>query len=149
MFHNVYRPVSVALIVVAALHGVSCASAAQARRQDLLEVAQLGLAEIESMRGPVIIVAGPQVTSEERSTLSQLRSVITPGQVPESDRYRIPDGYFVLQQLSVRGTRASLVGIAGPWFKNHPDSCGSTIDVSMRKAADGVWRVASKSATQC
>jgi hypothetical protein len=149
VFHNVCRPASLALTVVVALHGASCASTIQVRRQELLEVAKLGLAQVERARAPVVIVAGPHVTSEAVFTLKQLRNVITPGQVPETDRYRIPEGYFVLQQLSLRGAGASFVGTAGPSFKNHPDSCGSTIDVSMQKGADGVWRVASTSVTQC
>jgi hypothetical protein len=150
VFRHVSRPASLALTAAVALYGAACASAAtRARREELLDVAKLGLAQIERARAPVIIVIGPHVTAEALSTLKQLRKVITPGQVPETERYRIPEGYFVLQQLSLRGAGASFVGTAGPSFRNHPDSCGSTIDVAMQRGPDGAWRVASVSVTQC
>lgn len=138
---------SLTLALVAVAHLAGCASAVAARRQELVEVAKLGLAEVEGIRGELIIVAGPHVTEEAVAALRQLRTIILPSQVPKSARYALPEGYFVLQQLSLRGAGASLVGTVGPRF--HTDRCGSTTDVSMRHGSDGVWRVASTTVTQC
>ena len=128
--------------MVAAILLSGCASASRhAQRANLLAVCELGLAQVESGRGRLILVAGPHVPEEVASALSTFRTVIPPEQIPASDQYVIPQGYFVMQQVSIRGAQASFVGTAGPHFKHHDLSCGYTYDINLVRGADGVWRI--------
>jgi hypothetical protein len=97
------------------------------------------------------------VVSEEAawdsSPLCRLRRCISPGEVPVSDDFTLPEGYFALKEFRVEGRSAVFSGRIGPVPRRKPgfllDACGTGIEIHLFRRDDGKWEVGQTVIQQC
>jgi hypothetical protein len=126
------------------LLAVACASSGGAdRRADLKAVLSLGLQEVE--HGTRVVVAVPgSLDPSVAAAVSALRRVVRRADVPGSEEYDLPTGYFVLERVRIAGDTAIFAGRLGPVARQRPglmiDACGTGFRISMARR-EGRWFV--------
>jgi len=119
-----------------------CDDAASCKRaHELVEIATYSLKLIERI-GPVTTFVVPaNLDAQMRNALANLRPVIAVENMPSSEDYIQPKGYFLVQTFSMDETDAAFEGKLGPVLKpglpGYEDNCG-TIFIIPFEAEDKV-----------
>jgi hypothetical protein len=103
--------------------GASCGTAQTTRRVDYLGAARAGIARVEQMSRTrsVVLVVPERIDSASRSVLCELRRCVRPAEVPATDLYLLPEGYFVIKEFRVNGNEGVLAGVLGPGLRPRMD----------------------------
>jgi hypothetical protein len=135
---------AVASLAASMVLAVACASSGGAGwRADLEAVLSLGLQEVE--HGTAVIVAIPaSLDPSVVAAVSKLRRVVRRADVPRSEEYELPTGYFALEMVRIAGETAIFAGRLGPVPRQRPglmiDACGTGFRISMERRG-GRWFV--------
>ena len=116
---------------------------AQSRQSDLQSILSLGLGEVEHGM-PVVLVLSESLDAATRAAASSLRSTVPRTDIPVSAEYKLPGGFFLLDQVQVSGDAGLFVGRLGPVPRQRPgiltDACGTGYRISMTRHA-GQWTI--------
>jgi hypothetical protein len=133
------------LLTAALVGALSCSSASAARMGDVLGAARDGLLILETQGGiqPVILVLPSGTDRKTKSVLCQMRRCLKPEDVPTSEMFVLPVGYFVLEEFRVQGDEAILAGRFGPIPRQRPglriDACGTGVRIPLARQPTGRW----------
>lgn len=136
-------------LIVASLIGSFLSPSVQAERpalpRELITVAELGLRLVEKGRPRVVLVFGDSIGPVAREVLRGARLNVPDYDMPQSDEWLIPSGFFVLEELRVTDDSAVFRGTLGPTPQLEREvkiaGCGVTFTISLRRGTDGEWRV--------
>jgi hypothetical protein len=121
------------------------------RDADLRSMLGVGLGEVE--RGTkVIVVLSPSLDAATRAAVSAVRSTVRRSDIPGSDQYDLPSGFFVLEQVELSGDAGLLVGRLGPVPRQRQgmltDACGTGYRISMTRH-EGRWTIGPVEVSVC
>ncbi len=120
-------------------------------RAQAVPAVRAALTVVESETGKQVMLVLPNnVDQSIYDLLGGLREVILERDLPRAPGYNLPAGYFVVEQLVVKGSEAQIVGLAGPVPSvGTAQSCGTRFRIPVTRSPEGVWVVGGFSLTVC
>ena len=120
--------------------------------QQLSAVFRVALTFITQSRGAVVVVLPTGLNERTRRAIRAVCDTIERKDVPETQDFSLPGGYFRLEDAAIDGDLARVAGVLGPVPKPKPGvimlACGTGYYIDLR--VDGTsWKITSVMYREC